>query len=304
MGGSGSYFRSDPDEIVRKLRDSEDETRNNQYEINVDQYLKSLLTEYNDRDTESITRHLEEIRNALGKDLDGTIDLLYGGSVAKLTYVDGLSDVDSLVVLDSCKLADGSPAAAKEYFAQRLRERFPTTDVDAGQLAVTVRFSDTEVQLLPAVSCESNVKISDASGKGWAKINPRGFTKVLTQTNQANGGKVVPVIKLAKAMINNLPEKQRISGYHAESLAVEAFKNYTEPQRLKPMLQHYFQAAANLVRQPIRDRTGQSVHVDDYLGASNSLSRRIVSDALSRISRRMRTADNAVSLDEWRKMSD
>lgn len=304
MGGSGSYFRSNPDDIVRKLRDSEDATRNNQYERDVNQHLKSLLTEYNDRDRDAINRHLEEIKKALEKELEGTIDLLYGGSIAKHTYVDGLSDVDSLAVLDSCELADGSPEAAKEYFAERLRERFPRTEIDVGKLAVTVRFADAEVQLLPAVSCESNVKISNASGTSWAEVNPKGFTKVLTQTNEANGRKVVPVIKLAKAIINNLPDKQRVSGYHAESLAVEAFKGYKGEHRLKPMLQHYFQAASTLVRQPIRDRTGQSVHVDDYLGAPNSLDRRIVSDAMGRISRRMNNADNASSVDEWRKMSD
>ncbi len=303
-GGGGGYIRSEPEKLLRKIRQSDERTKDKEYEAEVEHHLNSLLKDYNDRNTEAIKRHLEEIRKALEKDLEGTLDLLYGGSVAKHTYVEGLSDVDSLAVLDSCELANGSPQAAKEYFAQRLRERFPKTEIDVGKLAVTVRFSDVEVQLLPAVSCKSNVQIPDASGKKWSEINPEGFRKALTQTNQANGNKVVPVIKLAKAIINNLPEKQRISGYHAESLAVEAFKNYKGEQRLKPMLQHYFRTAANLVRQPIRDRTGQSVHVDDYLGAPNSLGRRIVSDAMGRISRRMSNADNAGSVDEWRKMSD
>lgn len=303
-GGGGGYIRSEPEKLVRKIRQSDEQTKDKEYEAEVEHHLDSLLKQYNDRNTEAINRHLEEIRKALEKDLEGTVDMLYGGSVAKHTYVDGLSDVDSLAVLDSCELADGSPVDAKEYFARRLRERFPSTDIDVGRLAVTVRFSDAEVQLLPAVSCRSNVQIPDASGKTWSEINPEGFRKALTRTNQANGGKVVPVIKLAKAIINNLPEKQRISGYHAESAAVEAFKNYTGEQRLKPMLQHYFQTAANLVRQPIRDRTGQSVHVDDDLGAPNSLDRRIVSDAMGRISRRMSNANNAGSVDEWRKMSD
>jgi hypothetical protein len=69
-----------------------------------------------------------------------------------------------------CELADGSPEAAKEYFAQRLRERFPKTDIDVGRLAVTVRFSDAEVQLLPAVSCKSNVQIG---GRRVAARRPR-----------------------------------------------------------------------------------------------------------------------------------
>ena len=42
---------------------------------------------------------------------------------------------------------------------------------------------------------------------------------------------------------------------------------------------------------PISDSTGQSIHVDDYLGSRSSNSRRMVSDSLSQISRRMNNAD-------------
>jgi len=68
------------------------------------------------------------------------------------------------------------------------------------------------------------------------------------------------------------------------------------------MLKHFFLEASSSVRQPIRDRTGQSVHVDDYLGSSNSLERRIISDAFARVHRRLKNADNAGSLAEWEKL--
>ena len=301
-GGGGGYFRSDPNKLVKKLQESEAKTENSKYETEVANILASLLTKFNDRDYEAINRHLEEIRKALEKDIEGTIDLLFGGSVAKHTYVDGLSDIDSLVILDSCDLADQSPEEAKEYFVERLKERFPKTEVKEGVLAVTVRFSDAEIQLLPAVSCQNHVKISDQTGRNWSKINPDSFRKVFTETNQQNGRKVVPVVKLAKAIVATLPEKHQISGYHAESLAVHIFRNYKGDLKLKPMLRHYFQEASQLVRQPIRDRTGQSVHVDNYLGTPNSLERKIVSDAFGRISRRMSNADNASSVDEWHKL--
>jgi hypothetical protein len=44
--------------------------------------------------------------------------------------------------------------------------------------------------------------------------------------------------------------------------------------------------------------------VADNLGSPNTLDRRIVSDAMGRISRRMSNADNAGSVDEWRRMSE
>jgi predicted nucleotidyltransferase len=301
-GGRSSYFKSDLDDLKQKLRASDESTENSEYEAHVASLLASQLTAFNDRDDEAIDRHLTEIKRALEKELEDTVDLMFGGSVAKQTYVDGLSDIDSLVILDNCDLAGGTPDEAKEYFARRLRERFPKTKVKEGNLAVTVRFADAEIQLLPAISCERNVKIADSSGHRWSEINPRGFTKVLRETNQRSGKKVIPIIKLAKGIIANLPGKHRISGYHAESLAVEIFKNYNGDLTPKAMLRHYFHESSRRVQQPIRDRTGQSVHVDDYLGASNSLERKIVSDAFDRVSRRMSNADSAGSVEEWSRL--
>jgi hypothetical protein len=165
-----------------------------------------------------------------------------------------------------------------------------------------VRFSDAEIQLLPAISCKNHIKIADKTGRAWSLISPKEFSSAFTRINQQVGRKVVPVIKLAKAIISNLPEKHQISGYHAESLAIDIFKNYKEGLKPKVMLKHFFQAACQRVRKPIIDRTGQSVHVDDYLGPANSLERRIVSDAFDRVYRRLNNADNASSLDEWNKL--
>jgi hypothetical protein len=301
-GGGGSYDDSDLDQLKQKLRESETQTANTEHEARVADLLGHLLAEFNDRDPEPVIRHLDEIQRALEKELDGMVNLLFGGSILKHTDVDGLSDVDSLVILDSCELAEESPDAAKDYFVKRLQDRFPKTDITAGRLAVTIRFSDAEIQLLPAISCKDHVKIADVGGHNWAEIKPRAFTKVLTDTNQRVGKKVVPVIKLAKAIIATLPDKHQISGYHAESLAVEVFKNYGGVQNPQAMLKHYFETASDLVRQPIRDRTGQSVHVDDYLGTANSLERSIVSDAFGRVSRRISKADSASSIDEWRQL--
>ena len=100
MGGSGGgYFRTDPNDLVKKLRESEERTEDSKYEADVANLLASLLTRFNNRDNEAMSRHLGEIKKALENDIDGMVDMLYGGSVAKHTYIDGLSDIDSLVIL-------------------------------------------------------------------------------------------------------------------------------------------------------------------------------------------------------------
>jgi hypothetical protein len=299
-GGGGSYFSGDPAKLIQQLRDSERGTRNEAYEADVGEYLSGLLSVFNNRDTEAINARLHSIRGALESELDGTIDLRYGGSVSKHTAVDGLSDVDSLVLLDSCELATRAPGEAKDYLATKLEEHFPDTTVTEGRMAVTIAFPDAEIQLLPAVSCKSAVMIPNADGTEWSQIHPREFSGILTRINQENAGKVVPVIKLAKAINANLPPQQQLSGYHLESLAVEAFRSYGGPKTPKAMLSHLFTESASRVLRPVTDSTGQSVHVDEYLGAADSKERMAVSDAFSRIARRMRLADSSASPDGWR----
>lgn len=304
MGGSGGggYFSDPPKDVLGELEAVRRQTQNEAYEAECAAMLGDLLAQFNNRDHEAIRRHLGEIAAALGKDIDGTIDLGMAGSVAKHTYVDGLSDIDCLVKLDSCELANQTPEQAKAYLEERLQERFPRTEITTGHLAVTVQFSDIEIQLLPAVSCEGAVNIPDESGKGWSRIRPTEFAQALTHVNQEFAGRVVPTIKLAKAIIANLPEQQRISGYHVESLAVNLFRDYSGPRRSKEMLEHFFTAGAGVVLRPIRDRTGQSVHVDDYLGEPESVRRRVVSDTFGRIGRKMGNADAAGNLDAWREL--
>ena len=300
MGGSGGrgYFSSDPRKVERELEASRETTEDQEYQAASNQALQSLLTEFNNRNADAIGRRLDQVKDALSQDIEGTIDLRFGGSVAKHTFVDGLSDVDSLVLLNKSDLVDLTPAEVKKYFAEQLQAHFPDAQVTEGRLAVTVRFDDIEIQLLPALRTSQGYRIPNATGPGWADVRPQGFTHTLTNVNAANGSKVVPVIKLAKAILGNLPERQQLTGYHVEALAVQAFREYKGQLAFKDMLHHFFAEASSYVRTPFRDPTGQSEHVDDYLGGTGSLERRLVGDALDRIARRIRNADSAQSVEQ------
>ena len=132
-----------------------------------------------------------------------------------------------------------------------------------------------------------------------SEINPEAFFKKLTETNSRYGGKVVPVIKLAKIINDRQPEPLQLTGDPIESMAIEAFKGYTAVLNPKTMLVHLFDRARTLVLSPVKDRTGQSVHVDDYLGPANSEDRKAVSAVLDRVSRRMKNADVLRSKEQW-----
>ena len=304
MGGSGGTFGGGrpPEELFRKVRESEEKTRDEQFETAVASNIASLLTKYNQR-SENIKTHLETIKKAIEKEIDGSVDILFGGSVSKHTYVDGLSDVDALVILNKSELKQASPEKVKNYFLDRLSERLPKeTIIEKGNLAVTVKYSDIDVQLLPAIRYKGGFRIADSTGRDWSFIKPKDFAERLTDINKKTNGNLIPTIKLAKSIISSQAEKRRLNPYHTETLAVGIFKDYDGGTTPKEMLKHFFNAAQECVKSPMVDVTGQSTHVDDYLGKTGSLNRKLVADTLSRIGRRMQNADRAHSDKQWEQI--
>jgi predicted nucleotidyltransferase len=299
MGGSGGggplYTTGD----AEKLREGAiTEAERASLEADVNARLGSILANINERDVAKVAQYLEEIKEALSDQIEGFDTLLFGGSVAKHTYVDGLSDIDSLVIVENPTRL--RPRRLQEAFAEALQStlgRENVKEVKVGNLAVTIEYKDgTEVQLLPAVRQGDGFVISSSDGKSWRRIEPKQFAERLTRVNQAVGGGVVPVIKLAKSVIAGLPQDRRLSGYHAEALAIAAFEGYRGKRTPMEMLKHFFDIAAKNVERPIHDVTGQSSTVDEYLGPAGSEDRRRVANSLARVARQMQTA---MSVDEW-----
>lgn len=306
MGGSGSggsEYRVDPDAAARRLREAEEASKDAQTDAEVNSLLNRRLLEVNRRNNEEVTRRLEEIQAALAGQIDGVDRLLYGGSVSKQTYVEGLSDVDSLLVLDSDDYGGLNPNQVIEKLQRALEsklDRGQAPRIRQGDLSVTVEYKDgLEVQLLPAVERQSGLSIKSATGNRWTTIDPKGFTKRLSKVNQSQAGAVVPAIKLAKSILASQPDTQTPSGYHLEALAVAAFENYSGPRNPKAMVTQLFDSATKNVRRPIADVTGQSAHVDEYLGKADSAARRTMSSGLGAMARRMKNAPNA---DAWRAL--
>lgn len=305
MGGSGSggSYRVGRERAEELRREAEEASRAAQLDAEVNSLLNRRLIEVNQRNNEDVQKRLEGVSKALADQLEGVDRLLFGGSVSKQTYVEGLSDVDALLILDSSRYGALTPSEVQEHLARALNAELDMGKVDSirtGDLAVTIRYKDgLELQLLPAVELDSGLSIKAGRTNRWTAIDPTKFAARLTSTNRDQAGAVVPAIKLAKSILATAPEAGRPSGYHLEALAIAAFKDYTGPRNPKAMITHLFEAAASDVSKPIADVTGQSRHVDDYLGAADSSERKAMSRELSRYARRMR---NARSADAWRAL--
>ena len=200
-GGGGRYSGPSSFSMQQKLERVREHERA-RLEKDLTLYLQKLLAKFNDRDVEKIGERLDELQKVLGDDAE--VDrILLGGSVAKHTAVDGLSDVDALVILDRQEMAGKSSTQMLNSFYKTINDKLPRNDVesiDKGKLAVTVTYRDqTEIQLLPAIKSGQTVSIAAADGKGWNDTKPLAFQKELTKANNQLNQSLVPAIKVVKS---------------------------------------------------------------------------------------------------------
>ena len=237
-------------------------------------HCEDLLARNTRRNQQAVTRHLASLCSFLRQE-GNVVQTKFGGSVQKGTYVTGLSDVDALLIVNQSSLVNQTPAEAIEYVREAIQDRLRQNTVSAGNLAVTVSYSDgTEIQILPAIRTNTGgVRIANPGSNQWSTVaRPDDFARKLAEVNTARDGRVVPVIKLAKSMADCFISRpsRKISGYHMESLAIDAFKDYQGPLDPKNMLIHLLEHSMDAVKKPIVDSTGQSRHVDEYLGQTDS----------------------------------
>ena len=77
---------------------------------NFNKYCESLLVNYNRRNTQATSRHVEGLCNILRQEGNHTVQPMFGGSVQRGTDVNGLSDVDVLLIVNESSLANHPPS--------------------------------------------------------------------------------------------------------------------------------------------------------------------------------------------------
>lgn len=310
MGGSGRagpFAHRTPVELAGLVRRAENENTDAALKADLSDMFSNLLGAYNSRDVDLIRDRLDTLKSSIEDSIESSSDQFFGGSVAKHTYVDGLSDIDSLIEISNSELADSSPSVVLSRLASKLQQEIVGNGrVSVGRMAVTVDYADgMSIQMLPAIRTpDGKLKVPSSRYDRWSTINPDTFRTALTRRNDQCGGKLIPVIKLAKGVFGTLPDVQRLSGYHVESLAIAAFRNYQGSKTTVAMLPVFFEKMKDLVLSPLRDKTGQSIHVDEYLGPEYSEQRVTMSHVINRLAKRMRNATVHGSIAQWGALFD
>jgi predicted nucleotidyltransferase len=293
-GGSEERIHHEPPvDLDDQLEQTGRSTQQRQLNSQINSALREILRSLNDRDVDLVRERLDAVHEMLGTETE-LERLLFGGSVARHTYVDGLSDIDALVVLDREDARGMDPGELLDSFRDVLLRNLAGADIrdiSSGRLAVTVTYRDgMEIQLLPAIRVGSKLAIRGEGQKKWTAIDPGAFRAQLTDANKRLGNQLVPAVKLIKSMMAGFPSQKQMTGYHIEALSLAAVRDYTGPATLSHIIPCILERGAELVMRSIRDVTGQSRSVDAYLGQAGSLERRIVADGLQTAARQLKSA--------------
>ena len=306
MCGSGGRFSPYVSgQVTPQINDAKRRTEASDYERKVEENIRQHLREENDRDPAALAQRnerLAEVTATIEDYLDESVSTLFGGSVSRRTDVQGISDVDALMLLDETRFATENPQDLLREFEDLLRSSLPNSVVvERGPLAVTLTYEDgLELQLLPALRTSTGVRIAASEGDGWSNvIHPDRFARRLTEVNQSNNNRVVPVIKIVRQMVEQFAPDSKPRGHHIEALAIEAFQGYQGELTTKPMVEHLIQAAASRVISPIVDRTGQSNYLDGYLEGRDSGARQRLAGELARLASRLQSANEDLSVQGW-----
>lgn len=108
-----------------------------------------------------------------------------------------------------------------------LKKRYPNSKVSIDRNVVSVQFSDFTVDVTPAFrDGTGGYKIPDTYNKGrsWVRTNPRGYKQRFEAVDNARGGRLKKVARVAKKLREN--RNIPVSSYHMEVMAYDYVHNH------------------------------------------------------------------------------
>lgn len=180
------------------------------------------------------------------------------GSYARRTAINPFHDVDIfMVVAPNGDRTTNAQSVLNQVDAMLKKVLVPLKFLKSVKLrrqrrSVGVSFSNTGItfDIVPAISKDGGYRIADRKLDGWIYTNPEVALQKVKDANKASGGKLVPLIKVAKAWNLKVAEAENkkdergdlikpFKSFHLEVLCYD-FK-FAEPYNLREGVMGLFQ---------------------------------------------------------------
>jgi hypothetical protein len=162
-------------------------------------------------------------------------DSFLAGSYSRSTLIAPLSeaDIDVFVVLDPKYFhhynngQNGGQAGLLDLLKRTLLKTYTRTpDISRNGQAVTIRFEDFSVDVVPSFNRQGGgFLIPNSITKSWLSTDPKKHIEIFAAANDAHNGDLVPMIKMIKAWNRSLNKHFR--SFHLEVLALEIYNKVT-----------------------------------------------------------------------------
>lgn len=240
-------------------------------QTSIDDYADE--TEITDRQGERIDERRQRLDDVLDEELE-VEDSHQIGSHTRGTMVGPLdeeSDTDVMVVLDEeehgqWRRDENGAQNCLQAVKRSLERRYPNSDVSIDRNVVAVKFHDFTVEVAPAFRSGDGYVIPDtySEGRSWVQTNPRQYKNQFDAVDQARGGRLQKVARVAKKFNDN--NGSPVSSYHMEVMAYHYVRTHpNKDASTEELVEGFFEQLprriSNGTREPVYDQ-----RVDEHMG--------------------------------------
>lgn len=208
------------------------------------------------------------VRDALRQQLGGLVRDFLSGSYMRRTAIRPLHDIDLFIVLDPAFHRDVYPgpnsttSACLSKVQGALAKAYPSTPgIKRQDHSVNIEFSGTGIgyDIVPAFENRNGIyMIPDRRRDAWIQTKPEAHREALVAANERAGGKLNPLIKMAKQWKKH--HQVPLRSFHLEVMAYGAFSSApaSYPEGVRALFAHL----ANAVQALCPDPAGVGPHID------------------------------------------
>lgn len=247
---------------------------------------------------QTVSTRQGNVRDAVATDLT-VLDSFLTGSYRRSTMVAPLkeADIDIFILLHSSYFKQDGQAALLDKVKAALKNQYPKTPkISRNGQAVTIRFSDFVVDVVPAFRRQGGgYLIADSINRRWISTDPKKHIDIWSTANSTHNGHLVPLIKMIKAW--NRQHSFLLRSFHLEAMILAILTNVTIND-FSSGARFVFDKARHVARGATYDPAGYGGNLADYLSTLQK-----IEDVVSRLESAYKRAVDAESLDEQGKTS-
>lgn len=217
--------------------------------------------EITDLQASTVSTRQQNVRDAVKKELVVLDDFLTG-SYMRNTMIAPLSDadIDIFFVLSS----EYYKADGQQYILDKVRDvlkkTYTTPQVSRNGQAVTIFFTDFEVDIVPAFNRQGGgYIIADSVLKRWISTDPKKHIDLWSQANKAHDYTLIPLLKMLKGW--NKKNGSSLRSFHLECLSLKVLEGYAITY-YPSSLSYFFGNAQAWIKRALPDPAGVGYNPD------------------------------------------